>query len=237
MDIGCGIVLGIVVLIAAVAIGRSVSRSREASANRATLKRRESLMAAVERVAATASPEEVVKCFARTAQNLGADASDIGIVYGRLAWKLIESGAFLDEREDRVLQLLRERFTLGVTEDIASAVEQFRRFRNLKGTLPVVAARAPLKKGETCHHVTTGEVLKHTGGTLRKGDVMVTSKRVLIVGNGSTSLDYIKMLRVELDPFRREAAFTMDGRENAVRVIVPDVIYTTMIAKLAFDNA
>src|SRR5688500_7941803 len=119
MDNGCVVILGVIVVVAvAVAIGKSVSRSRRATAIQATYGRREALFSAVNSLARTASPEELIARFGQTAQELGADAFDIGNVYGRLAWSLIESDAFLDEREDRVLHLLRERFNLGVSEGI-----------------------------------------------------------------------------------------------------------------------
>jgi hypothetical protein len=72
-----------------------------------------------------------------------------------------------------------------------------------------------------------GERVKETGWRpVREGRVYITSKRILVVGDGTTSIPFDKILDVEVDVDDRRIAITKDGRQTPYYLTAVDPIYT-----------
>lgn len=134
----------------------------------------------------------------------------------------------LTEHEEALLAALGSRyFKLEGSE--ATYEQSIRRqalmLRDARKQLPVASTTVPLKRGEVCHYATTGRVLKHTGGTLRHGDVLITSKRILVVGDGVTEVRLNTILRTEVEGLERGVSLSIEGRESELEIQVADVFY------------
>ena len=114
-----------------------------------------------------------------------------------------------------------------------------------EGNLTTVEADIKLQRGEICHHQTSGAILekrvlrtytvnreryKEEGLTVSKeGRIYITSKRLLIVGDGTSSIPHLKVLETEIDPDNQVISITKDGRQKPLFLRVPDLIYTGIL--------
>jgi len=172
-------------------------------------------------------------------------------LYKRITWSALEDDA-LSEAEEQFLKKLRELW--GVDERLVvtelQATDEFRRLRGLgKENLPVLDVGIKLPRGEVCHHKTTGSLIEERvkrsyveNGerkteehwvSVRDGEIYVTSKRVLIVGAGTTDIAYSKILDIEVDVDSNRVTITKDGRKAPYYLRIPDPIYTGSIIELA----
>lgn len=75
-----------------------------------------------------------------------------------------------------------------------------------------------------------GEKHKEEGLSISKeGSIYITSRRVLIVGDGTTSIPHSKILDAEIDPDNDVISITKDGRQKPLFLRVPDLIYTGIL--------
>jgi hypothetical protein len=159
----------------------------------------------------------------------------------------------LDEAEEKLTRHLLEACELTSADlpDEFHAIDQLLRCRQINsGALPVVEAPLKLQRGESCHHTTKGAFLEkkvlrsYTEGGVRKkeeglapikeGDIYITSKRILLVGDGMTSIPHEKVLEVEVDVDEALVTIVKDGRQKPLYVKVPDAIFTgTLMEHLA----
>ena len=131
-----------------------------------------------------------------------------------------------------------------------SAIEQFRALRGLTPeNLPVIATSLKLQRHEVLHHETTGAAMEKRvirtwveNGERQKdedlvpertGDIYVTSKRVLVVADGTLSIPYDKILDVEIHIDEGHLSITKDGRKTPYLLTCTDLIYTAGIIQMA----
>ena len=128
----------------------------------------------------------------------------------------------------------------------ADAIRQFIQSRTLEAQGPTkVPVSINLQKNETCFHKTQGALVefktdriytvageRHKEQSLkpvRTGDVYVTSKRVLIVGDGTSSIPHAKIMEIDIDVDERLVTITKDGRQKPLLLSVPDAIYSAKL--------
>ena len=128
----------------------------------------------------------------------------------------------------------------------ANAIRQFIQSRTLEAQGPTkVPVSINLQKNETCFHKTQGALVefktdrtytvageRHKEQSLkpvRTGDVYVTSKRVLIVGDGTSSIPHAKIMEIDIDVDERLVTITKDGRQKPLLLSVPDAIYSAKL--------
>jgi len=164
--------------------------------------------------------------------------------FRELFWFLVADHD-LSPGEEAALAAAREVFRLPdqAVQTELTLIDEFRRARALlEGPLPTAAADIPLQRGEVCHHQTTGAIVeervvrtqqiagervKETAWrAVREGRLCVTSKRILVVGDGTTSIPFEKILDVEVDVDDRRIAITKDGRQTPYFLTATDPIYT-----------
>jgi hypothetical protein len=164
--------------------------------------------------------------------------------FRELFWFLVADHD-LSPGEETALGAARELFKLPAQAVQAelTLIDEFRRARALlEGSLPVVQADIALQRTEVCHHQTTGALLeervvrtqqiagervKETAWRpVREGRLYITSKRILVVGDGTTSIPFDKILDIEVDVDDRRIAITKDGRQTPYFLTASDPIYT-----------
>lgn len=159
----------------------------------------------------------------------------------------------LTEAEEAALERARAAFGLS-DDDLAeemSLVERLRQLREIReGTLPEVEAGARLRSGEVCHLKSEGRLLKKRvlrsftrdrqkytvrGFVIDKaGTLLVTSKRVLLIHEGMTSIPLDKVVDLEIDEDRQLLTLTRDGLVTAAYLTTPAALRTgAIIAALA----
>lgn len=137
-------------------------------------------------------------------------------------------------------------FTLGIPEaDLVqewAAMRQFVSFRELEGrVLPAIEPGIKLQRGETCHHVTQGALMdmktvrtyvvdgerqrEQELVTARAGTIYITSKRILIVGDGTTAILHEKILDIDIDCDDNLVTVTKDGRQKPLYLRTGDAIF------------
>ncbi len=159
----------------------------------------------------------------------------------------------LTEEEDGILNHVRT--SLGVGEEDVSLELQFvARLRGIRairgGELPTVRSTTPLPEDEICHDESPVRLLKarilrsyQSGGQKYKvrglvvdkeGMLVITSKRLLIVHDGATSVPFKKVLALHVDSDRNLLAITKDGSAAPVYLTTPDALRASaLIARLA----
>lgn len=106
--------------------------------------------------------------------------------------------------------------------------------------LPILESGTPLQKGEVCHYEAPVRVLKETnlksfqsagqkykvrGLVIEKeGVLIVTSKRVLLIHQGTTSVRHDKILDLDVDYDRSLLIITKDGSRSPVLLTTPDAM-------------
>jgi len=171
------------------------------------------------------------------------DRARLGLeAFKELVWATLADHRLTPEEEE-ALGKVRE--GLGIREsDIAEelrALDEFRRARDVEeGRLPEVEAGINLSKGERCHYRTHGALLEERKAGLtpvKEGTVYVTSKRLLVVGDGTTSIPHGKVLDVEVDYDSKLVTITKDGRQKPLHLSVSEPIFAgRLIETLARDE-
>src|SRR5678816_2516911 len=167
----------------------------------------------------------------------------------------MSDGDITEEEEAAIEELLA---ICGVSKTAVSremsAVRQFIQARPLQeGHIPTIEAAINLQRGEVCHHHTNGSLLekkvlrtytvdgerhKDEGLTISKtGEIYITSKRVLIVGDGTTTIEHTKILDTEIDADNEVISITKDGRQKPLFLRVPDLIYTGILLEEVSNTA
>ena len=159
----------------------------------------------------------------------------------------------LTEAEEAALDRARTAFGLS-DSDLAeemSLLERLRQLREIReGVLPEVEAGTRLRSGEVCHLKSEGRLLKKRvlrsfsrdrqkytvrGFVIDKaGTLLVTSKRVLLIHKGTTSIALDKVVDLEVDEDRQLLTLTRDGLVMPAYLTTPDALRAgAIIAGLA----
>lgn len=165
-------------------------------------------------------------------------------LFKRLVWAALADQVVTPE-EQQALEQVRGWFAIdsAAIEDESRALNEHSRAQALeRDLLPTVDSPVKLQKGEVCHHHTSGALLdrkvvrssvvagrRHKEEALvvaREGDVYVTSKRLLVVGDGTSTIPHTAVLDVEIDYDERLITITKDGRQKPLHLRVPDPLYT-----------
>ena len=149
----------------------------------------------------------------------------------------------LTPAEEATLEHLRA--ALGISTDELSEemalVEELRGVRAVRtGPLPEVQPETALQASETCHFEAEGRLLKsrviktyqregqrHRVVGLavdKEGRLLITSKRVMLVHSGVTSVPLTKILDVEIDGDQRVITIVKDGASKPILVTTPQAI-------------
>ena len=144
----------------------------------------------------------------------------------------VEATADHDLTEAEEAALDRARTAFGLSEsDLAEEMSLLERLRQLRairdGVLPEVEAGTRLRSGEVCHLKSEGRLLKKRvlrsfsrdrqkytvrGFVIDKaGTLLVTSKRVVLIHEGMTSIALDKIVDLEVDEDRQLLTLTRDG--------------------------
>jgi hypothetical protein len=164
-----------------------------------------------------------------------------------LLWELMADHYVSVEEEQQAEALLG---SAGVPREALAdelhVVDQLVRARSVKEEGPAsINAGINLQKGEVCHHVTHGDLLERKvlrsysrGGSRIKeeglaisktGDIYITSKRLLLVSDGVSSVPLGKVLDIEVDQDARTIEIIKDGRQKPIYLRVPDAVYTGIL--------
>ena len=158
-------------------------------------------------------------------------------------WEFMADKEVTEEEEELVGKLIAD---VGAPRselsDELGVLKEFVRARQARQEgLPVVDVQINLRRGETCHHVSRGALLKklkREGLVVDKeGELYLTSKRILIVGDGTTSIPHDKVLDVEVDHDEKVIQVSKDGRQQPIYLRVPDVVYTGAIIEMLTTSA
>lgn len=148
-------------------------------------------------------------------------------IYNAVVWDFVKTDSELSEHEEAALAAMAQAFKIDTSQSFSEtrAIDAFRRLRTDLKQLPIADAPVPLKRGEICHYVTTGSVERIGGGTARDGDVVLTNKRILVVGDGVVEIRIDKILKVGIDPYSGTLTFSIEGRQNPILIRVRDSLY------------
>jgi hypothetical protein len=171
----------------------------------------------------------------------------------RRAYLALVADHDLTEEEDGILNHVRTSLVVG-EEDVSLELQFVERLREIRairgGQLPTVTSRTPLPDDEICHDESPARLLKarvlrsyQSGGQKYKvrglvvdkeGTLVITSKRLLIVHDGATSVPFKKVLAIHVDSDRNLLAITKDGSAAPVYLTTPDALRAgALIARLA----
>jgi|GEM_PF-984025 len=158
----------------------------------------------------------------------------------------------LTPAEESTLASVRAGLDIPTTEvaDELGVIDRLRTVRTIRGgKLPVVQASVALRPREVCHYEGKGKLLKEKvlgrfqrEGThykqvgltvVREGTLIVTDKRLLLVGGGASEFRLDHILTIEVDLDRNVISCTLDGRAHAVQITTPDALeVSAMLAAL-----
>ena len=171
----------------------------------------------------------------------------------RRAYLALVADRDLTEEEDSILNHIRTSLAVG-EDDVSSELQFVERLREIRairgGVLPTVTSSTPLPEDEICHDESPVRLLKarvlrsyQSGGQKYKvrglvvdkeGTLVITSKRLLIVHDGATSVPFKKVLAIHVDTDRNLLAITKDGSTAPVYLTTPDALRAgALMARLA----
>lgn len=154
----------------------------------------------------------------------------------------------LTEPEEIVLNHFRKR--LGIPESsIAEELALIRELQTMRdvsrGILPILDTPINLAIGEVCHFADEGRILKSiivqtyqrsgqrykTRGlkVLHEGQIVITSKRLLIIHGGTTTISLEKILDTELDWDRKLITVSRDGVQSPLLLTTPNAAVAAAI--------
>jgi len=159
----------------------------------------------------------------------------------------------LTSDEEAQLSNIRAKLQIPDTaiEEQLSVVRDLQEIRSIRaGQLPTIRATVPLQPDEICHFEGPVRVLKERnlrsyqqagqrisvrGLTIDKeGTILLTSKRVLIVHGGTTTIPYAKVLAIEVDYDRNFLTLARDGVRSQTLLTTPESMKAgAIIAQLA----
>lgn len=172
-------------------------------------------------------------------------------VFNRVYLEVVED-RFLSLDEDEGIRHAKE--VLGLSdEDVTDELGTLQILRSVRtiqeeGLRPI-EVDVTLGKGEVCYHKTQGRIVKdktfksyqsggqrHTiKGTVveKEGDLYLTSARIIIVGEGVTSIKLEKIFDVETDLDDNSISLDVDNRKSQLVLSVPDShVFSTKLNKL-----
>ena len=160
----------------------------------------------------------------------------------------------LTEAEEAALEQARTAFGLSdsVLEEELSLLDRLQELRAIRdGALPTAEAETKLRRGEVCHLQSEGRLLKkrvlHSFSRDRQkytvrgfvidkaGTLLVTSKRVLLIHKGTTSIALDKILDLEVDEDRQLLTLTRDGVATPAYLTTPDALRAGAIIAAVAD--
>jgi hypothetical protein len=149
----------------------------------------------------------------------------------------------LTEDEEQALVHIRDAFKIpeSALESELNVVRQLREVRVIRqGKLPVFDPSKPLQKSEVCHYEAPARILKEKNlrsfqsegqkykvrGLIidKEGTLFVTSKRLLIVHQGTTTIPLDRIIDLEVDYDQSLLTITKDGVRAPVLLTTPDVM-------------
>jgi hypothetical protein len=163
--------------------------------------------------------------------------------YKHLIWHFLGEGD-LTKEEEGLLEQIRSSFEIddSTLAEERDALDQSKRASALADAVPTIDPGIKLQRGEECHHRTSGALMEmKVVRTLtregrkekeedlvpsRTGDIYITSKRVLVVGDGTSAIPHEKILDLEVDWDRKVVIITKDGKQKPIYLSIPDPIYT-----------
>jgi hypothetical protein len=163
-----------------------------------------------------------------------------------LMWELMADGEVDKDEEVLIEQVLK---SLNISKSELSeewdALKQFIQGRGLKDQLPTVDVEIPLQRNEVCHHATIGSFMEmKTTRTytvdgermkdqelkpIKEGAIYITSKRILMVGDGTSSIPHEKILEVEINQDEKTVSIIKDGRQKPIYLHAADAIYCGLL--------
>lgn len=174
--------------------------------------------------------------LAQAARLLTLSASDAQHVrieaFKRLYLELIADQE-LSEAEEQTLRHIQEGLTIpdGAIREEVQTIAELREARTIReGDLKQIPVDIALPAGEVCYHRTTGQFLEKRvlrSYTLnrerykeeglvptKEGKLYLTSKRIVMVGDGVTSYQLGKLLDVDVDTDAKRLTLTLDGASS-----------------------
>lgn len=147
----------------------------------------------------------------------------------------------LTKNEETTLDHLRDRLCLS-SDDVAQELETLDRLREIRqireGGLSETTCSRKLQRGEVCYFEGPGRILKRKNlrsfqedgqrykieGLVidKEGDLLITSKRLLVVHQGTTTIRIDRILDLELDLDRNLISIVKDGAQRPVLISTPD---------------
>lgn len=172
-----------------------------------------------------------------------------------LLWRLMMDGCVTVEEERFAERVIGE---AGLSrEDLSDEIavmDEFIRARQIRESgLPVIEAGMNLQRGEVCHHATRGAFLdrkilrsytrngqkyKEEGLVVQKeGDIYITSKRILIVADGTSGIPHQKIMDIEINQDEKLIEIVKDGRQKPVYIRAPDAVYSGAVIEVLSNAA
>jgi hypothetical protein len=170
-------------------------------------------------------------------------------------WQFMADGQVTEDEERLAKNLIRASgvSSQDLSEEFAT-MDEFVRARKVRESgLPVVEPGINLQRGEVCHHITRGAFLdkkilrsytrdgqkyKEEGLVVAKqGSIYITSKRTLMVSDGTSSIPHEKILEIEVDQDEKLIEIIRDGRKNPLYLKVPDAVYTAVLIEILSETA
>ncbi|HEX7089554.1 MAG TPA: DUF4236 domain-containing protein [Longimicrobiales bacterium] len=159
----------------------------------------------------------------------------------RGVWLQVVADHEVTDAEEATLAELRRALRVA-EDDVASELAIVRRLAGLRrireGELPVVEPGVPLPEGEACHYADEARLLKERNlrrfqrarqvyrvrGLVmeREGRLLITSRRLLFIDAGSTSVPLDRILDVDVDLDRNLLVITRDGAKTPMLLTTPD---------------
>lgn len=167
--------------------------------------------------------------------------ADIKSDWFRAAYMEAVADHELSVEEEKKLDAIRE--SLGVSSaaisEEATTIERLKKSREAgAGALVAIEYDFPLAKDEVCYFQAPGRLLvkkvlaghqrqyvmhKQTGLVAKKeGTLLITSSRLLLVGDGSLSIPFGKILDLEVDMDMNLITITRSDRKNPVYLSTPE---------------
>lgn len=149
----------------------------------------------------------------------------------------------LSEKEEEGLHQIRKGLSIpaDTVEEEFEIIDKLARVRQIRsGEMEPIQPSVKLQKNEVCYHECPGRILKwkilnsyradgvrykESGFVVDKeGDLLITSKRLLLVHEGTTSIRHNKILDVDVDADQALISVTKDGAKKPLQITTPDAI-------------
>jgi hypothetical protein len=185
--------------------------------------------------------------FLSVAEQLGLNSEEAqkGEIdaFKELTWSMLADQE-LTHDEEAALKQAQEKLAIddSAIHDELNAIAEFQRARDIDTSeLPVISTEAKLQKDEICHYEAKGSLQKKQTRKARgevqteefvpvhEGNVLITSKRILIIGEGTNSIKHEKILEVEADYDEKRITIVKDGRQTPLFLSVPHPIFAGKI--------